>query len=56
METKHYPDDDARTVIQAQEVLNDPKRRKAAMKELKKQKEAADKAAQIAASNKTWKG
>jgi hypothetical protein len=39
---KYYPDDDARTVLRAQEILNDPKRKTACLKELKKQAEAAN--------------
>jgi hypothetical protein len=39
---KYYPDDDARTIIRVQEVLQDPKRKNAAVAELKKQVDAAN--------------
>ena len=38
----YYPGDDARTIIRAQEVLGDPKRRAGAVAELKKQAAAAN--------------
>jgi len=40
-EESYYPDDDARTLTRAQEILKDPKRKKAALGELKKQANAA---------------
>lgn len=39
---KYYPDDDARAIMRAQEILQDPKRKKDALVELKKQAEAAN--------------
>ena len=41
IEESYYPDDDARTLTRAQEILKDPKRKKAALGELKKQADAA---------------
>jgi len=40
-EPKYWPEDDARTIMRAQEILNDPKRKKDALVELKKQAKAA---------------
>ena len=40
----YYPDNDAHTLILAQEILNTPKRKAAALAELKKQADATTKA------------
>ncbi len=39
---KYWPDSDARTLISAQEILKNPKRKKDALAELQKQADAAN--------------
>jgi hypothetical protein len=53
---KYWPDEDARTITRAQEILNDPKRKADCVKELKKQATAAAAALAHAQAVKDVKG